>query len=238
MSTGKVYREWELRFHVIQVEIKKNICRLGYSNKYLNPKILSPNDLAGPQCTTTLGLWPASVGNQAHPACRLHQQRGLLQATTKVRDGYAYPPAFYHQQDDSKASDALKIAKFVLVCQDGHKPPSVEAAEAYRGPYKIKSQGTNSYVLEGGSQSEDRVTINCLKPFHVREGEEEVDLQPPPRLRRPTRVAKPVSPRSPTPACSLPEDKFPPLTSDTPRTSPRQSRSCRVPLGHWRKFNL
>ena len=117
----------------------------------------------------------------------------------KVRDGYAYPPAFYHQQDDSKASDALKIAKFVLVCQDGHKPPSVEAAEAYRGPYKIKSQGTNSYVLEGGSQSEDRVTINCLKPFHVREGEEEVDLQPPPRLRRPTRVAKPVSLWSPTP---------------------------------------
>ena len=40
----------------------------------------------------------------------------------KVRDGYAYPLAIHHQQDDGEASDALKKAKFVLVRQDGHKP--------------------------------------------------------------------------------------------------------------------
>ena len=34
-----------------------------------------------------------------------------------------------------EASEALRKAKFVLVRQDGHKPP---LAEAYREPYKIK----------------------------------------------------------------------------------------------------
>ena len=29
----------------------------------------------------------------------------------KVRDGYAYPSAVHHQEDDGKASDALKKAK-------------------------------------------------------------------------------------------------------------------------------
>ena len=41
----------------------------------------------------------------------------------KVRDGYAYPPAVHHQKDDGKASEALRKAKFVLVRQDGNKPP-------------------------------------------------------------------------------------------------------------------
>ena len=45
----------------------------------------------------------------------------------KVRDGYAYPLAVHHQKDDVEASDALRKAKFVLVCQDRHKPPSAEA---------------------------------------------------------------------------------------------------------------
>ena len=36
----------------------------------------------------------------------------------KVRDGYAYPLAVHHQQDDSEASDALKKAKFVLAKTD------------------------------------------------------------------------------------------------------------------------
>ena len=53
----------------------------------------------------------------------------------KVRDGYDYRLALHHQQEDGEASDALKKAKLVLVRQDEHKPPLVEA---YRGPYKIK----------------------------------------------------------------------------------------------------
>ena len=60
-----------------------------------------------------------------------------------MRDRYAYSPAVHYQQDDSEASDALKKAKFVLVSQDGHKPSVVEA---YRGPFKVKSQGANSSV--------------------------------------------------------------------------------------------
>ena len=53
----------------------------------------------------------------------------------------------HHQRDYGKASEALRKARFVLVCQDGHKPPLVEA---YRGPYKIKSRSNYSYLLEGG----------------------------------------------------------------------------------------
>ena len=79
----------------------------------------------------------------------------------KVRDRYTYPPAMHHKQDDSKSSDALKKAKFMLVRQDRHNPP---LAEAYRGPYKVKSQIAISYVLSRGSHSEDRVAINCLIP--------------------------------------------------------------------------
>ena len=48
--------------------------------------------------------------------------------------------------------DALKKAKFVLVRQDGHKPPLVEA---YRGPYKVKALGSNTYLLEGNNAMED-----------------------------------------------------------------------------------
>ena len=40
------------------------------------------------------------------------------------------------------------------------------------------------------------------------------------------------------PAYTLQEDKFLPLALDTPTTSLRKSQSCRVPPGHWRKFNL
>ena len=70
----------------------------------------------------------------------------------KVRDGYAYPPALHHQRDDGEASEALRQARFVLVCQDRHKP---QLAEAYRGPFKIKSRSDNSYQLEGGHTTED-----------------------------------------------------------------------------------
>ena len=92
-----------------------------------------------------------------------------------------------------KHSEALRKARFVLVRQDGYKPP---LAEAYRGRYKIKSRSNNSYLLEGGNATEDRVAINRLKPFHVREGEEEIDLQRLLRRGRPvSRVAGPASPR-------------------------------------------
>ena len=63
-------------------------------------------------------------------------------------------------------------------------------------------------MLEGGNESEDRVSINCLKLFHMGKEKEEVDLQLLPRCGWPTRVAEPVSPWLPTPAYSLPEDKF------------------------------
>ena len=96
----------------------------------------------------------------------------------KMRDSYAYLPAEHHQRDDGEASEALRKAKFVLVRQNGHKPPS---AEAYRGPYKIKSRSNNSYLLDRGIAMEDRDAINRLKPFHVHEGEEEINLQPLPR---------------------------------------------------------
>ena len=49
----------------------------------------------------------------------------------QVRDGYTYPPAVHHTRDDGEASEALQNATFVLVRQDGHKPP---LAAAYRGP--------------------------------------------------------------------------------------------------------
>ena len=112
-------------------------------------------------------------------------------------DGYAYPPAVHYQREDREASEALRKARFVLVHQDGHKPL---LAEAYRGRYKIKSRSNNSYLLEGGNATEDRVAINRLKPFHVREGEEEIDLQRLLRRGRPvSRVAGPASPRSLTP---------------------------------------
>ena len=81
----------------------------------------------------------------------------------------------HHQRDDGEASEALRKAKFVLVRQDRHKPLLVEA---YRGPfiYKIKS-GDNSYLLVGSNAKEGQVAINRLKTFHIREGEEEIDLQ-------------------------------------------------------------
>ena len=85
----------------------------------------------------------------------------------KVRDCYSYSPAVHHQNDDSKATSALRKAKFVLVHQDGHKPP---LAEAYRGPYKVKSLCNNTYLLEGRNESKDQVAINPLKLFHMREG--------------------------------------------------------------------
>ena len=116
----------------------------------------------------------------------------------------------HRQRDNSEASEALQKARFVLVRQDGHKPPLVEA---YRGPYKIKSRSDNSYLLEGGNTTEDWVAINQLKPFHVREGDEEIHLQPLPRRGRPVRVAGPASPRSQTLAYSPPEEDFPPLHS-------------------------
>ena len=109
----------------------------------------------------------------------------------KVRDSNAYPPAVHYQRDDSEASEALRKARFVLVHQDRHKPP---LAEAYRGPYKIKSRSDNRYLLKGGNDTEDQVAINRLKPFHVGEGEEEIDLQTLPRRGRPARVARPASP--------------------------------------------
>ena len=96
----------------------------------------------------------------------------------KMRDSYAYLPAEHHQRDDGEASEALRKAKFVLVRQNGHKPPSTEA---YRGPYKIKSRSNNSYLLDRGIAMEDQDAINRLKPFHVHEGEEEINLQPLPR---------------------------------------------------------
>ena len=70
----------------------------------------------------------------------------------------------HHQQDSSEASDALKKAKFVLVGQHGHKPP---LAEAYRGPFKIKLQETNSYMLEGGNESEDQVCPLVCRPVII-----------------------------------------------------------------------
>ena len=33
-------------------------------------------------------------------------------------------------------------------------------------------------MLEGGNESEDRVSINCLRSFHVQGDEVAVDLQP------------------------------------------------------------
>ena len=141
----------------------------------------------------------------------------------------------HHQRDNSEASEALQKARFVLVRQDGHKPPLVEA---YRGPYKIKSRSDNSYLLEGGNTTEDWVAINQLKPFHVREGDEEIHLQPLPRRGRPVRVARSASPRSLTPAYSPPEEDFLPLGSAAQTPSPRRGQSCRLPPGHWGKFNL
>ena len=114
-----------------------------------------------------------------------------------------------------------------------HKP---SLAKAYRGPFRIKSQGTTSYVLEGRNVSEDRV--NWLKPFNVWGDEEAVDLQLLPWRGQPARVAEPASLTLPTPGYSLPEDEFLPLASDTPNNKPKETRSCRVPPGHWRKLNL
>ena len=64
----------------------------------------------------------------------------------------------HHKQDDREASAALQSVEFVLV--DGHKLP---LSEAYRGPYRIKEQGSSSYVLEGGNSSSDWVGVNQLK---------------------------------------------------------------------------
>ena len=114
-------------------------------------------------------------------------------------------------------------------------------AAAYKGPYRVKSRSSHSYLLEGSDATEDRVAINRLKPFHTRPEEEEADLQPLPRRGRPARVAEPVSPMSPTPAIepvspkpstpiySPPASDFPPLglASLTPRTG--RERACPVP---------
>ena len=166
----------------------------------------------------TSGLWP-----QPAPVTELTLElytADFYKQLQKLIDGYTYPPAVHHQQDDDKASDTLQKAKSVLVHQDGHKPPL-----AYRGPYRTKLRGTNSYVLEGGNESKNRVAINHLKPFHVQGDKESVDLQPFLRHGRPGRVAVLASPRSPTPSYSPPDDEFLPLASDTPP-------------GHCRKFNL
>ena len=127
---------------------------------------------------------------------------------SSTRDGYAYPQAVHHQEDDGKASDALKKAK-----TDTNR----HQRRLIGGPTKLK----HTYLLEGNNAMEDRVAINRLKPFHVQEGGDELDLQPLPRRGQPARVAEPVALRSPTPAYSPPEEDFPPLTSDTPRISPK-----------------
>ena len=79
----------------------------------------------------------------------------------------------------------LQNAAFVLVRQDGHKPP---LAAAYRGPFKVKARRRHSYLLEGSDAAEDWVAVNRLKPFHPRPEEGEVGLQQLPRRGRPARV--------------------------------------------------
>ena len=162
-----------------------------------------------------------------------------------ARDGYEYPTAVHHTRDDGEASEALQNAAFVLVRQDGHKPP---LTAAYRGPFKVKARRRHSYLLEGSDAAEDWVAVNRLKPFHPRPEEGEVGLQQLPRRGRPARVVEAAttgpstpttgsSPSTPsTPAYSPPADEFPPLQAEQQTPSRRRERACKVPKGHWRKF--
>ena len=102
----------------------------------------------------------------------------------------------HHTRDDGKASEALQNAALVLVRQDGHKPL---LAAAYRGPFRVKTRRSHSYLLEGSDAAEDWVAINRLKPFHTRPEEGEVGLQQLPRRGRPARVVRAPSPEPPTP---------------------------------------
>ena len=111
----------------------------------------------------------------------------------------------------------LQNAAFVLVRQDGHKPP---LAAAYRGPFKVKTRRRHSYLLEGSDAAEDWVAVNRLKPFHPQPEEGEVGLQQLPRRGRPARVveAAATGPSTPTagsssstpstPVYSPPVDEF------------------------------
>ena len=166
-----------------------------------------------------------------------------------ARSGYEYPAAVHHTRDDGEASEALQNAAFVLVRQDGHKPP---LAAAYRGPYKVKARRHQTYLLEGSDAVEDWVAVNRLKPFHPRLEEGEVGLQQLPRRGRPARVvetaaaaaepstptAGPSSSTPPTPVYSPPVDEFPPLEAEQQTPNRRRERACKVPKGHWKKFRF
>ena len=121
-------------------------------------------------------------------------------------------------------------------------------AAAYRGPFKVKTRRSHSYLLEGSDAAEDWGAINRLKPFHPRPEEGEVGLQQLPRRGRPAKVveAAATGPSTPmagssssapsTPVYSLPVDEFPPLEAEQQTPSRRRERACRVPRGHWKNF--
>ena len=157
----------------------------------------------------------------------------LYKKLKHARDHYIYPQAVNHQQNGGEASAVLKSAKFVLVCQACHKPP---LSKTYQGPYKVKLQGSSSYVPEGGNSSKDQVA-SISSPSICKEMKRSQasslcwDMASQPgSLSYPLRLHQ----------LQLTHHirRVLPLSSNNPNQTPRRGWSCQVPLGHFQKFNL
>lgn len=152
----------------------------------------------------------------------------FYQKLKEVREGYVYPEHHHNKQDQYQISKELQDAKYVLVRIDRHLPP---LKTPYEGPYKVLEKSTYTFTIFNG-RTEDKVSVDRLKPFHYNPlGEGPRAPTPPRRGRPPGRTVQPLPTRAE-------QEDFPALVevANSPARTRRSKRLEKVPKKSWNPF--
>jgi hypothetical protein len=145
----------------------------------------------------------------------LEDFQGVLASRTARPTNHHTPPA----APESLPEDLL-LARFVLVRQDGVRPP---LAPLYTGPFKVLERSTHFFKLQLG-EKQDTVSTHRLKACHT---PDDTAAATPPRRGRPARPAAPPHPPDPVPTPAPPRPPSSRRVTFAP--VPPQAQPCPVP---------
>jgi hypothetical protein len=142
----------------------------------------------------------------------LEDFQGLLASRTSRPTDHHTPPA----APESLPDDLLQ-ARFVLVRQDGVRPP---LAPLYTGPFKVLERSTHFFKLQLGDK-QDTVSTHRLKACHT---PDDTAAATPPRRGHPARPAAPPHPPDPVPTPAPPRPPSSHRVTFAPVPPPAQPR--------------
>ena len=90
-----------------------------------------------------------------------------------------------HGTRPAQVPDALRLAEYVFVRRDGHRPP---LTPPYDGPYRVLSRGEKDFVIDYGGRQKS-ISIDRLKLAHTSSDATVVVARPPRRGRPPATMS-------------------------------------------------